>query len=103
MGAVTDVAQKVYAAFGRGDLAAIEGLVADTVDWEFIGRAWPSLGMNRPIRPQASPRRAGCRVRRESAAEHRPTAGAMHRSRIAFSHPVFGARPGGLNREVQFP
>lgn len=34
-----DVIQEVYAAFGRGDVPAILNLVADDVDWEFVGPA----------------------------------------------------------------
>lgn len=37
MGAATAVVQQAYAAFSQGDVAAILDLVADQVDWEFVG------------------------------------------------------------------
>jgi ketosteroid isomerase-like protein len=37
MGAATAVAKDVYAAFGRGDVAAILNMLADEIDWEFVG------------------------------------------------------------------
>lgn len=37
MGAATAVVQQAYAAFSQGDVAAILDLVADEVDWEFVG------------------------------------------------------------------
>jgi ketosteroid isomerase-like protein len=37
MGAATDVVQKVYEAFGRADVPAVLNLVADDIDWEFVG------------------------------------------------------------------
>ena len=32
-----EIVQTIYAAFGRGDLPAILGLLADDVDWKFFG------------------------------------------------------------------
>jgi len=37
MSAATDIVQRAYEAFGRGDVPAILDLVADEVDWEFVG------------------------------------------------------------------
>ncbi|HCE10074.1 MAG TPA: hypothetical protein DIT28_01025 [Oxalobacteraceae bacterium] len=37
MGTATTVMQQAYEAFGRGDVPAILELVADKVDWEFVG------------------------------------------------------------------
>ena len=37
MGAATSIVQKVYEAFGRGDVPALLEMVADDVDWEFVG------------------------------------------------------------------
>ena len=37
MGTATTVVQQMYEAFGRGDVPAILNLVADEVDWEFVG------------------------------------------------------------------
>lgn len=37
MGTATAVVQQAYEAFGRGDIPAILNLVADSVDWEFVG------------------------------------------------------------------
>lgn len=37
MSTPTEIAQKIYAAFGNGDIPAITALVADAVDWEFVG------------------------------------------------------------------
>lgn len=37
MGAAETTVRKVYDAFGRGDVPAILGLIADDVDWEFVG------------------------------------------------------------------
>ncbi|MES2102421.1 MAG: nuclear transport factor 2 family protein [Pseudomonadota bacterium] len=37
MGAAINVVQQAYAAFGRGDVPAILELVANDIDWEFIG------------------------------------------------------------------
>jgi ketosteroid isomerase-like protein len=34
-----EVVQQAYAAFGRRDVPAILALVADSVDWEFVGSA----------------------------------------------------------------
>jgi hypothetical protein len=42
MGTATVVVQEIYAAFGRGDVPAILGMVAEDVDWEFVGS--PGLG-----------------------------------------------------------
>lgn len=39
MGAASTVVQQVYEAFGRGDVPAILNLVAEDVDWEFVGPA----------------------------------------------------------------
>jgi len=36
-GVATAVAQQAYEAFGRRDVPAILNLVADNVDWEFVG------------------------------------------------------------------
>jgi ketosteroid isomerase-like protein len=47
-GAATAIVQQVYEAFGRRDLPAILSLVADDVDWEFVGSA---------ALPYAGPRR----------------------------------------------
>lgn len=37
MGTATAVVQQAYAAFAQGDVPAILDLVADEVDWEFVG------------------------------------------------------------------
>jgi hypothetical protein len=37
MGAATAIVQQLYTAFSQGDVAAILDLVADQVDWEFVG------------------------------------------------------------------
>ena len=37
MATATSVAQDLYAAFGRGDVPAILNMLADDVDWEFVG------------------------------------------------------------------
>jgi hypothetical protein len=39
MGTSTTVVQQAYEAFGRKDVPAILELVADEVDWEFVGSA----------------------------------------------------------------
>jgi uncharacterized protein len=39
MGTAATIVQNVYEAFGRRDVAAILNLVADEVDWEFVGSA----------------------------------------------------------------
>ncbi|SFU35852.1 nuclear transport factor 2 family protein [Pseudoduganella namucuonensis] len=41
MASPTEVVQQIYAAFGRGEIAAVMELVANEVDWEFVGL--PSL------------------------------------------------------------
>jgi ketosteroid isomerase-like protein len=48
MGAATDIVQQAYAAFGRADVPAILELVADDVDWEFVGpKSLPYAGHRR--------------------------------------------------------
>ena len=37
MSTSTDIVKEVYAAFSRADVAAILEMVADEVDWEFVG------------------------------------------------------------------
>jgi len=37
MGAATAIVQQAYTAFGQGNVPAILDLVADEVDWEFVG------------------------------------------------------------------
>ena len=37
MGMATAIVQQAYEAFGRGDVPAILNLIADDVDWEFVG------------------------------------------------------------------
>lgn len=37
MSTPTEIVQKIYTAFGNGNIAAIVACVADTVDWEFAG------------------------------------------------------------------
>lgn len=37
MGTATAIVQQAYAAFAQGDVPAILDLVADEVDWEFVG------------------------------------------------------------------
>ncbi|CAG9931262.1 nuclear transport factor 2 family protein [Candidatus Nitrotoga arctica] len=37
MGTATTIVKQVYEAFGRGDVPAILNLIADEVDWEFVG------------------------------------------------------------------
>jgi ketosteroid isomerase-like protein len=37
MGTPTSIVQQAYAAFGRGVVAAVLNLVAEKVDWEFVG------------------------------------------------------------------
>jgi uncharacterized protein len=39
MGTSSTIVQQAYEAFGRGDVPAILELVADEVDWEFVGPA----------------------------------------------------------------
>jgi uncharacterized protein len=39
MGAALNVIQQAYETFGRGDIPALLNLVADHVDWEFVGPA----------------------------------------------------------------
>src|SRR5689334_11419070 len=39
MGTATTVVQQLYHAFGSGDVPAILKLVAEDVDWEFVGSA----------------------------------------------------------------
>lgn len=39
MGAATAIVKQAYEAFGRGDVPAILNLIADQVDWEFVGSA----------------------------------------------------------------
>jgi uncharacterized protein len=39
MGASTNIIRQAYDAFGRGDILTILTLVADDVDWEFVGPA----------------------------------------------------------------
>jgi ketosteroid isomerase-like protein len=41
------LAQSLYAAFGRGDIATIVGAMASDVTWEVVGRAkdYPLLGV----------------------------------------------------------
>jgi len=39
MGAAVDVVQQAYEAFGRGDIAAMEKMIANVVDWEVVGPA----------------------------------------------------------------
>lgn len=39
MGAALNVVQQAYEAFGRRDIPALLNLVADQVDWEFVGPA----------------------------------------------------------------
>jgi ketosteroid isomerase-like protein len=39
MGTATTIVQQAYEAFGRGDVPAMLELVADEVDWEFVGPA----------------------------------------------------------------
>ena len=41
MGTAMTIVQQAYEAFGRGDVPAMLALVADEVDWEFVGP--PSL------------------------------------------------------------
>jgi ketosteroid isomerase-like protein len=47
-GAATAIVQQVYQAFGRRDVPAILNVLADNVDWEFVGS---------PKLPYAGPRR----------------------------------------------
>lgn len=37
MGVAATIVRQAYEAFGRGDVPAILGLIADEVDWEFVG------------------------------------------------------------------
>ena len=37
MATPTELVQRIYAAFGNGDIATITASVADEVDWEFVG------------------------------------------------------------------
>jgi ketosteroid isomerase-like protein len=39
MATPTQIIQQAYDAFGRGDIPALVALVADDVDWEFVGPA----------------------------------------------------------------
>lgn len=39
MGAATAIVKQAYEAFGRGDVPAVLNLIADQVDWEFVGSA----------------------------------------------------------------
>jgi ketosteroid isomerase-like protein len=48
MGTATTVVQQAYEAFARGDVPAILNIVADDVDWEFVGSpALPYAGKRR--------------------------------------------------------
>jgi len=48
MGAAATTVQEVYGAFGRGDVPAILNVIADEVDWEFVGSpALPYAGRRR--------------------------------------------------------
>ncbi|MDM0112016.1 nuclear transport factor 2 family protein [Variovorax sp. J22R133] len=44
MSTPTEIAQQGYAAFGRGDVPGILELLADNVDWHFIGSDVPYAG-----------------------------------------------------------
>ncbi len=37
MGASSNIVQQAYEAFGRGDIPAMEKMIADDVDWEVVG------------------------------------------------------------------
>ena len=39
MGSARTIVDRAYEAFGRGDVPAILNLIADEVDWEFVGSA----------------------------------------------------------------
>jgi ketosteroid isomerase-like protein len=43
------LAQSLYAAFGRGDIAALVGAMASNVTWEVVGPAkdYPLLGLRK--------------------------------------------------------
>lgn len=48
MGAATAIVQQAYTAFGQGNVPAILDLVADEVDWEFVGsKNLPYAGLRR--------------------------------------------------------
>lgn len=48
MGAATAIVQQAYTAFSQGDVAGILDLVADEVDWEFVGSEnLPYAGLRR--------------------------------------------------------
>ena len=51
MATPTEIVQKAYAAFGRGDIPGILEFVAEQVDWEFVGPA--SLAYAGPRRTRA--------------------------------------------------
>jgi ketosteroid isomerase-like protein len=48
MSTALDITKQAYEAFGRRDIPALLKLVADEVDWKFIGPAsWPHAGLRR--------------------------------------------------------
>lgn len=47
MSTATEIVQQVYAAFGQGDVPAILSMVADDVDWEFVGSPGLAYAGNR--------------------------------------------------------
>ena len=47
MGEAAAVVQEIYAAFGRADVPAILNLVAEDVDWEFVGSPGLAYAGNR--------------------------------------------------------
>lgn len=50
MGTPTSIVQLVYAAFGRGDVAAVLILVAEKFNWEFLGYGKMPVGAVSSIR-----------------------------------------------------
>ena len=54
MATPTEIVQKAYAAFGRGDIPGIVEFVADEVDWELIGPATLAYAGQRRNRNQVA-------------------------------------------------
>lgn len=55
MSTALDITKRAYEAFGRRDISALLKLVADEVDWKFVGPAsWPHPGLRRNPREVAA-------------------------------------------------
>ncbi|HEY2344761.1 MAG TPA: nuclear transport factor 2 family protein [Xanthomonadaceae bacterium] len=53
MATATEIVQQAYEAFGRNDMAAMGELIAENVDWEFVGDAKLAYAGRRTTREQA--------------------------------------------------